>query len=160
ANWEGVYQNANAIGGFSGAMTNPYGDACVVVPRVLLGSADFGGTVGIRLSASRPGTVTYLNAAASNTQQVAGGLANIDIANVAPDDGQTSYFFGGATPIQAFVQFVTDGCNQAGASKRTFSPVYSVSVKGTGTAPPGPRVYARREGPLATFAWDVPADAK
>jgi hypothetical protein len=159
ANWEGVYPNPSAIAGLGAAMTSPRADACVVVPRVVLGWADFGGTLGVRFSAARPNTVTYLNASTSSAEATGGGVASIDLVNLALDEGQTSWFATGDAPVDGWLQLVTDGCMRDGAPQRMITPLVKLSFHGTGQPPPLPRAYARRDGPIATFAWDAPPGA-
>jgi hypothetical protein len=154
ANWEGVSPNPNAIGGIHDALTTPNLDACVVVPRVFLGAADFGDGVGVRFSRKHGDTATYLNASTDPTLAPGGGLANVDVANAMLGD-ETSWFFehDGDQPI--YVQLITDGCNRDGAVQRTFSEVFPVVVHGTGDFPPAPRIYTTRRGAMQIFAWDA-----
>lgn len=159
ANWEGIYKNANAINGTRDAFSTPDANACVTVPRVWLGAADFGDTVGVRFSKSRANSVTYLNASTSPTQRPGGGLANIDVANVRLGD-ETSYFFAHDGDAIIYAQLVTDGCYRDGAGQRVFSEILSVSIHGSGQAPPGPRIYTMKTGAIRIFSWDVPQGAR
>jgi hypothetical protein len=156
ANWEGVYQNPAAIQGITAALTTPRADACVTVPRTILGWANFGGTVGLRLSAQHGASTTYLNASTKPDQVVGGGLASFDILNTVLPDGATSYFFSNPNPVKAYLQFVTDGCVRDGAAQRTFAPLLALEVHGNGQVPAGPRLYSRRDGDVATLVWDAP----
>jgi len=159
ANWEGVYQNSAAIQGLTAALTTPRADACVTVPRTVLGWANFGGTLGVRLSAQHGASTTYLNVSTKPDQLVGGGLASVDVLNTVLPDGAKTYFFTSPSPEKAYVQFVTDGCVRDGAAQRTFAPLLALELYGNGQAPAGPRLYARRDGGVATLVWDAPPGA-
>lgn len=158
ANWEGVSRNAQAVGGIGMTMSMPAPSSCVVSPRVPLGYARAGNTVALRLSASRAGTVTYLNASTSpNLSAVSPTLATIDAANSEASAGAVSTF-GGGPATDVYVQLVTDGCNRDGASQRTVAPLLhvdaSVDPGAPGTWPTaGPWAFVRKTDGYVLFSW-------
>ena len=129
---------------------------CVVLPRVVLGTADLPSGTALHLS-DVPFTRSFLRASTSPRLGADGLLAAPDVYNAEVSAVRAASL--GARSGTTYVQVVTEGCGTGASVRRMGSPVETVLARGgRGALDAGPHVFSARAGAHLTFSWEPAAD--